>query len=230
MDKSFSHICSLCLLLLATIARAADFDPKPDRFSDSHLHGRHLAFQKLEVRDKIPLHSVILMPAALGKNYGRLILSFPRSDISDDFIRELFFNRNSTIRKLHTFAFPQMEPILKRDSLILIVHDGIVWHLRSDIKGIKGYNTFVNDDVVATVQSFRGEVLCSYEHSTIRTKLGGFYIRGAIVAGADDDDRVTYLPDGRIAVRKTVPSDARPRSYEPRVELDSAAPTVLEAK
>ncbi|HYA15636.1 MAG TPA: hypothetical protein VEF33_14965, partial [Syntrophales bacterium] len=107
---------------------------------------------------------------------GFLSIEFPRSEVTDQFIRDMFYGRDNDVVGSHPFSANGIEPILTRDKLILNIHSGVSIHLRNDMTFYPHYKTFRSEKIRGVVKEVRGNVLWSCEHSLIKEKLENMFV------------------------------------------------------
>ena len=134
----------------------------------------------LKSGNMISLNSLIIMPR-MGV-HALLIIEFPRETLTDEFINDIFLKPNEDIVRLHPFSDLGVEIILDKKQLTLIIHCGVILHLRNDIQCKPDYKIFKNENVTGKVREVEGTVLYSHDVE-IKANLKDVYSRYVCAKG-----------------------------------------------
>jgi len=183
--------------------------------------GVPLRFVLLAKGDRIPLQSVIITPRPPRDGYVKL--QFIRRDLADDFVREFFYRKSENLLALHPFAEPGVEAVLTSSHLVLTLHRGVAFRIRTDVPGLQSYNTFSTANVMARVVDLKGNIYVSSDASVVEKDLREFFfaIRGRDL---DSTDKVYRRPDGSEVTISTERASDLPRRIPPRVVTSGRAP------
>ena len=166
------------------------------------LKGQVLKEERIVLGMAIPLNSIIV-----GPSYERsdpsdplTVITFQRSDLTREFIVRFFDEQNRDIRVVHPFAARGIEAVLAGDQLFVIIHRGVVLHLRADVRQFPGFRTFRTDDAVGIVTLVTGEFAVSRDQATIQERLGHLWTEafGPMVR-CNAGTRCVRMPDGSYA-------------------------------
>lgn len=203
------------ILLTVSLVKAGDYRRFPEELFDVPLK-----FHPLNVNINIPLHSVIIMPSL--REEGFLSIEFPRAELEEKFIRDLFYKGDRNVVKIHPFAHGGIEAILTRDKLVLNIHSGVILHLRNDMNFFPNYKTFKSEKVNGRVTEAKGKVLCSFDHLLIKERLNNVFVWGiGPSASTKPETRVYKQPDGSYMI--IMPFDEKtdfPPEYPPKIIED----------
>ncbi|MGH8615091.1 MAG: hypothetical protein ACREYF_24480 [Gammaproteobacteria bacterium] len=191
------------------------------------LQSKVLTVEKISAGMKIPLHSVIATHprgriARDDDFQSTVTLAFRRQDVLQAVLSKLLSPDNKDVRVVHLFARPGVETVVTVDSVKVTLHEGIIFHLRDDIKALTRLKTFISEDVTATVIEVRGTVLVSRDTQIIQEKLAPIWTlsrgpRVPCVEGKNcfkrSDGGFDILVDPELANYEHVP-----RLYSPRLE------------
>ncbi len=183
----------------------------------AELGGSGLNEEPASLGMTLPLHSLVAGPAYDKSNHTEALLSihFRREDLTSEFELSFFDPGNRDIRLLHPFAARGLEAILTGNELILLVHSGVMLHLRNDVPGSPSFRTFRSDSVVGVVRLIAGEFLISRDRNTIREKLSHLWTRNRMRQRCDAQSDCVRTPDGGIT--GSIGESDRPPLFPPRV-------------
>lgn len=194
-----------------------DGDDPNSRFS-RHLLPGELAFEPAREGQLVPLNTVIVMPSLEQDEEALLRIEFDRSDLGQDFIRGFFYGDGPDFLRSHPFGELGIEPVLTDSRLILLLHAGVLLHLRDGLEDWPIFRTFASKQALGRIAAVSGEVYLSSEPDWARIKLGHFYASALASLSADHPATSTIeLEDGSLMVSAPPEAYRYPRRYVPRV-------------
>ncbi len=203
----------LAVALLASPAAHAEFCEKPSELRDSDtpysLWGKCLTFSKITRSSRLPLDSIVYFPV---KRPGTLRLSVDRSELTSQFIEDVFDRSNPAVLEGHHLAQRGISLSLTPKHLEITIFPSVIVRLRSDILADPNYRTF-NGQPTFVVEEVSGDVYVATDLNRIASAFQDVYVQ-YVMRFTETSTR--SLADGRTQASGSVSShDALPPRQMP---------------
>lgn len=175
-----------------------------------NYHGVDLDIRLARDGERVSLGEIIFTPRPVRKGASELV--FSRDAISKEFVDEFFSNPSSLPRRVHPLAAVGVESILKKESLVVRLHNGVVFHLRNGMPRYPEYRTFTDKNLSARLRTFGQRVHVGRPKIANAQGLADFFL--AVRPGECEAEK---LPSGETSYT-CIPGEYFPGKFEPRVE------------